>query len=110
MGHPRTFCRIVIFVKRNRKSLSMVCVKTDGELNWKEGILVCATRLEKTKEAVLTKNKARKGRSHPRSFPPSQREAELPQPRLCDMKTIIGDQYHIKENLYSYIQRVQRSS
>jgi type I restriction enzyme M protein len=61
--------------------------------------------LEKTKESVLTENKARKSAGiNPEPFLVRKAKQSFYNTSPMDMKTLMGDQDHIKENLYSYIQ------
>jgi type I restriction enzyme M protein len=61
--------------------------------------------LEKTKDAVLTENTARKKTGiNPEPFLLRKAKQSFFNTSPMDMKTLMGDQDHIKENLYSYIQ------
>jgi type I restriction enzyme M protein len=61
--------------------------------------------LEKTKEAVLAENTARKKAGiNPEPFLLRKAKQSFYNTSPMDMKTLMGDQDHIKENLYSYIQ------
>jgi type I restriction enzyme M protein len=61
--------------------------------------------LEKTKESVLAENKARKSAGiNPEPFLLRKAKRSFYNTSPMDMKTLMGDQDHIKENLYSYIQ------
>jgi len=61
--------------------------------------------LEKTKESVLAENAARKKTGiNPEPFLLRKSKQSFYNTSPMDMKTLMGDQDHIKENLYSYIQ------
>jgi hypothetical protein len=61
--------------------------------------------LEKTKDAVLAENTARKKTGiNPEPFLLRKAKQSFYNTSPMDMKTLMGDQDHIKENLYSYIQ------
>jgi type I restriction enzyme M protein len=61
--------------------------------------------LEETKEAVLTENEVRKAAEvNPEPFLLRRAKQSFYNTSPIDMKTLMGDQDHIKENLYSYIQ------
>ena len=61
--------------------------------------------LEATKEAVLAEHKARKSAGiNPEPFLLRKAKQSFYNTSPMDMKTLMGDQDHIKENLYSYIQ------
>jgi type I restriction enzyme M protein len=59
----------------------------------------------KTKESVLAENKARKKSGiNPEPFLLRKAKQSFYNTSPIDMKTLMGDQDHIKENLYSYLQ------
>jgi type I restriction enzyme M protein len=61
--------------------------------------------LEETKAAVLAEDKIRrKSGINPEPFLLRKAKQSFYNISPMDMKTLMGDQYHIKENLYSYIQ------
>jgi type I restriction enzyme M protein len=61
--------------------------------------------LEETKEAVLAENKTRKTAGiNPEPFLLRKAKQSFYNTSPMDMKTLMGDQDHIKENLYAYIQ------
>jgi type I restriction enzyme M protein len=61
--------------------------------------------LEETKEAVLKENTARKDAGiNPEPFLLRKAKQSFYNTSPMDMKTLMGDQDHIKENLYAYIQ------
>ena len=61
--------------------------------------------LEETKEAVLAENKTRKKAGiNPEPFLLRKAKQSFYNTSPMDMKTLMGDQDHIKENLYAYIQ------
>jgi type I restriction enzyme M protein len=61
--------------------------------------------LEETKEAVLKENTARKGAGiNPEPFLLRKAKQSFYNSSPMDMKTLMGDQDHIRENLYAYIQ------
>ena len=60
--------------------------------------------LEATKPAVLVELEQTASRTESRTVPVAQSRTEFLQHLALDMKKLMGDQDHIRENLYSYIQ------
>jgi type I restriction-modification system DNA methylase subunit len=60
--------------------------------------------LEETKRPCWPSTTPGTVRESTRALPAAESQAELLQHLPMDMKTLMGDQDHIKENLYSYIQ------